>query len=217
MSFITTTPPEAARDDVAAMYRRQQDGWGYVPNYARVFCHRPEVMARWGALLAEIKRPMDRRRFELVTFAAAHELRNSACALAHGRVLREYYSDAQLLAVAERREHEVLPAIDQALVRFARQIARDASQVSATQVAALKAHGCSDAEIFDVVAAVAARSFFTRVLDGLGVQMDSPFLALDDTLRQALTVGRPIDPAPTVRLPEEPAPGPSLIGGTLGC
>ena len=217
MSFITTTPPEAARDDVAAMYRRQQDSWGYVPNYARVFCHRPEVMARWGALLAEIKRPMDRRRFELVTFAAAHELRNSACALAHGRVLREWFDDTRLVAIAERREHEGLDAAEQALVRFARQIARDASAVSATQVAALRSHGYADDEIFDVVAAVAARSFFTRMLDGLGVQMDSAFLALAEPLRQAFTVGRPIDTAPPARLPEPPAPAPSLIGGTLGC
>src|SRR5436190_9074295 len=101
MTFIRTTRPAAARDDVAAMYRRQQDGWGYVPNYARVFSHRPEVMARWGALLTEIKRPMDRRRFELATFAAAHELRNSACALAHGRVLREFFDDETLIAIAE--------------------------------------------------------------------------------------------------------------------
>ncbi|MFO1327870.1 MAG: hypothetical protein U1F56_10975 [Rubrivivax sp.] len=217
MSFITTTPPEAARDDVAAMYRRQQDSWGYVPNYARVFCHRPEVMARWGALLAEIKRPMERRRFELATFAAAHELRNSACALAHGRALREWFDDARLVAIAERREHEVLGAAEQALVRFARQIAHDASAVTATQVAALRSHGYTDAEVFDVVAAVAARSFFTRMLDGLGVQMDSAFLALAEPLRQAFTVGRPIDTAPPTRLPDPPAPGPSLIGGTLGC
>src|SRR5829696_9255770 len=104
MTFIETTPPEAARDTVAAMYRRQQNHWGYVPNYARVFSHRPQVMARWGALLAEIKRPMDRRRFELATFAAAHELRNSACALAHGRALREFFDDDALIALAEERE-----------------------------------------------------------------------------------------------------------------
>jgi hypothetical protein len=110
------------------MYRRAQDSCGYVPNYTRVFSHRPEVMARWSALLTEIRRPMDRRRFELVTFAAAHELRSSACTLAYGRKLREHFDDAALLAIAERREHEVLSAREQALVRFARQVARDASR-----------------------------------------------------------------------------------------
>ena len=213
MSFIDTIPPGDARDGVAAMYRGQQDSWGYVPNYARVFSHRPEGMARWGALLTEIKRPMDRRRYELATFAAAHELRSSACALAHGRVLREFFDDATLIAIAEQREHEVLNDAEQALVRFARQVAGDASRVTPEQVAALKAHGYGDAEIFDIVAAVAARSFFTRVLDGLGVHMDSSFLALDEPLRSALTVGRPIDTAPPVTLPDPEPTGRSGSGG----
>ena len=54
MSFIDTIPPATAVGATAAMYRRQKAAWGYVPNYAKVFGHRPEVMARWDALLAEI-------------------------------------------------------------------------------------------------------------------------------------------------------------------
>ena len=57
----------------------------------------------------------------------------------------------------------------------------------------MKAQGLSDAQVFDVAAAAAARAFFTKVLDALGVQLDSPFLALDEALRGPLTVGRPID------------------------
>ncbi len=88
MSFIATIAPDAADGETAEMYRRQQASWGFVPNYAKVFSHRPEIMARWGQLLAEIKRPMDPRRFELVTFVAAHALGNTACTLAHGKALR---------------------------------------------------------------------------------------------------------------------------------
>ena len=51
------------------MYDRSRRIYGYVPNYAKVFCHRPEVMALWAQLQAGIKTPMDKRRFELVTFA----------------------------------------------------------------------------------------------------------------------------------------------------
>jgi uncharacterized peroxidase-related enzyme len=191
--FIETIPPERADGAVAAMYLRQQASWGFIPNYAKVFCHRPEVMARWGALLAEIKRPMDKRRFELATFVAACELRNSACALAHGRALREFLSDAQIAAVAQDRCAGVLDAADAALVAFARQVARDAAGVTAEQVAGLKAHGFTDAEVFDIATTAAGRAFFTKVLDALGVLIDSPFLAFDPMLRDTLTVGRPID------------------------
>jgi hypothetical protein len=120
------------------MYARQQAAWGYVPNYAKVFCYRPEVMARWGQLLAEIKRPMELRTFELATFVAAHELRNTACALAHGKALREFFSDEQIVAIAAGKFDGVLDDAEAALVRFARQIAKDASGVTAGQVQALK-------------------------------------------------------------------------------
>ena len=120
----------------------------------------------------------------------------------------------------------MLSEAEQALVRFARQVARDASRVTDEQVASLKAYGFGDGEIFDIVAAVAARSFFTRVLDALGVQMDSSFLALDEPLRRAFTVGRPIDTAPPCgcgtgcRTPLGPAfagrPEPATTGSTNG-
>ena len=66
------------RIDQRANRARQQSAWGYIPNYAKAFSLRPEVLARWGQLQAEIRRPMDNRRFELVTYAAALELRISA-------------------------------------------------------------------------------------------------------------------------------------------
>ena len=62
MPFINTIPAAEATADVRAMYERQQKAWGFVPDYARVFSHRPEVMARWGKMLAEIKRPVDPRQ-----------------------------------------------------------------------------------------------------------------------------------------------------------
>ena len=201
MSFIDTIPPAAAVGETAAMYRRQQAAWGYVPNYAKVFGHRPQVMARWGALLAEIKRPMDKRRFELATFAAAHELRNSACALAHGRALGEFFAEAEVVAIAEGRLAGVLDDAEQAIVGFARKVARDASRIEGADVAALSALGLGPGEIFDVAAAAAGRSFFAKMLDALGVEMDSPFLATSDDWRRALAVGPPIDPRAPETMP----------------
>jgi hypothetical protein len=65
MSFIETVHPADSEGVVRAMYKRQQESWGYVPNYVRAFSHRPEVFARWTELLAEIRRTMDNRRYAL--------------------------------------------------------------------------------------------------------------------------------------------------------
>jgi len=201
MSFIATTPPEAAEGTIAAMYQRQQSAWGFIPNYAKVFSQRPEVLARWGQLQAEIKRTMDKRRFELATFAAALELCNSACALVHGKALREWFTDAQILAIAAGRCDAILSEAEQAMVAFARQTARDATRTTAGQVAALKQHGYSDGEIFDIAATAAGRAFFAKLLDALGTLPDSALLALDEPFRRALTLGRPIDESPRVTMP----------------
>lgn len=208
MPFIDTIAPDEAQDDLRAMYERQQVAWGFVPNYAKIFSHRPEVLARWGRLLAEIKRPMDKRRFELVTFVAAYELRNSACALAHGKALTEFYPPETVRAIAEDRAGKALSEADHVMLRFTRQVVNDASRVTSGLVAQLRAHGFSDAEIFDIAATAAGRAFFTKLLDALGVEPDSSILELDESFRSPLTVGRPIDCRPAVKI----APAPNGIG-----
>ena len=195
MSYIQTTPPNEADGDVREMYERQQNSWGHVPNYAKSFSHRPEVMARWGRLLAELKRPMDTRRFEMVTFSAAHELRHSPCSLAHGRALTPYFSTAEIRAIANQEPIKSVTDGEQEMMRFARVVARDASSITQADVQKLKDEGFSDAEVFDIAAVAAGRAFFTKILDAVGSMPDSTFLAIDADLRELLTVGKPIETA----------------------
>ena len=205
MSFIDTIDPADATADVRAMYARQQDAWGYVPNYAKAFSHRPELMARWGRLLAELKRPMDHRRFELVTFAAAHELRHSACSLAHGRQLTAHFTRDEICALAAGEPVASLSEAEAAIVGFARQVARDAASVTGADVARLRELGLGSDEIFDVAAVAAGRAFFTKILDAVGSLPDAAFAGLDTQIRDALTVGRPIDTADVVVMEAENA------------
>jgi alkylhydroperoxidase family enzyme len=122
----------------------------------------------------------------------------------HGRALQEFLSEAQVLAIAEGR-CETLSEAEQALVAFARQTIVDATQTTEDHVAALKRHGYSDGEIFDVAAVVAGRAYFAKLLDALGTLPDSSLMALDEPFRRALTIGRPIDQAACVTM-EMPQP-----------
>ena len=193
MAFIKTISAGDAHDKVREMYARQQGEWGYVPDYAKVFCHRPEVMARWGKMLAEIKRPVDERRLELATFAAAHALRHSSCSLAHGVKLARMIGAEAVIDLANDKPTNAISDAERAMMQFARKVARDASTVTAGDVAALREiHGYADAEIFDIAAVAASRSFFTKLLDALGSEPDAAFMKVDADLRRALTVGRAI-------------------------
>lgn len=196
MAFIKTIQPSESEGEVRAMFERQQKSWGFVPNYAKVFCHRPEVMARWARLLAEIRRPMDDRRFELATFAAAHELKNTACTLEHGKQLGRIIGPEAVVSLGRGETSPELSEAELAIAAFARKIANDASAITAEDVEGLKAHGLGDAEIFDIAAAAAGRAFFTKLLDALGVRADIAAGKLDDDFRVPLTVGRPISTEP---------------------
>ena len=203
MSFIDTISPAEARDGVRAMYAREEEDWGYVPDYAMVFCHRPAVMDRWGDLLTEIRRPVDPRRMEIATFAAAFELRHSPCSLAHGAALAKIVGKEAVLAITAGREEEVLDPAEVAILRFARQIARDASQITRADIEELReVHGLDDGEIFDIAANAASRCFFTKLLDALGADADSRLSKLDPDLRRSLTVGRPISERAVESLPD---------------
>ncbi|MEJ2275611.1 MAG: hypothetical protein P8Y01_13745 [Woeseiaceae bacterium] len=198
MSYIETVSPEDAASDVRAMYERQQRHWGYVPNYAKSFSHRPEVMARWGRLLAEIRRPLDDRTFELVTFAAAVELRHTSCSLAHGTALRPFFSDDEIRAIAANEDLTFLSDAEREMVRFSRLVARDAAAITAVDVQRLRDCGLDDAAVFDVAATAAGRAFFTKILDAVGSMPDASLGRIDPDLRTALTVGHPVSTHPAL-------------------
>jgi len=192
MAFIETVNAEDSTDAVREMYERQQSSYGYVPNYAKVFSHRPEVLARWGRLLAEIRRPMSDRLFELATLAAALELKNSACSLAHGQQLARFISQEGICSLVKGEYPGELSEAEIAVVDFARKLAKDATEIDQQDIDTLKSRGYTDAEIFDIATTVAGRAFLTKILDALGVETDSTMNKLDPEFRQALTIGRPI-------------------------
>lgn len=200
MPHIAPIPFSALPDDVREMYARQQRHYGYVPNYAQVFGHRPEVLERWAKLQASIKRHQDRRRFELLTFVAAVTLESTLCARAHGRALSEYLSIEDVETLARGETPGSCTPGEVAMIAFARTVARDANAVTREHVAALERHGYSHAEIFDMAATVAGRAFWTKIVESLGVEADveaSP----DDAFARALTVGRSPTFVPPRRLP----------------
>jgi alkylhydroperoxidase family enzyme len=160
-------------------------------NYERAFAGRPEVYAAWGALNGAIKAGMDLRRYELATLAAAQRLSSSYCSLAHGKVLREQFGEPVLEIVRDRRAAG-LDEVDVAVMDLAERVVDDATSIADGDLQRLRDLGLSETEIMDVVLAAAARCFFSKTLDALGVRPDASYGELEPELREALVVGRPI-------------------------
>ncbi len=193
MTFIDAISEDAASGKVAALYEEDRTDQGYVSNSTAAFSHRPAVLEAWVALKEAITGSMDTRRYELVTLAAARALRSSYCALAHGQVLAERFLCPELVRrVSVDRHAADLDAVDVAVMDLAEKVVADATSVTQEDIDGLRGLGLSDAEIFDVVAAAAARSFYSKTLDALGAQPDAAYAELDAPLRDVLVVGRPI-------------------------
>jgi len=193
MAFIRTIPPSEAQGPVREMYQQVERRFGYVPNWARAFSLRPGVRDGWAALLTSIQSNLPVRIYELATLAAARALRSSYCSLAHGSVLADKVFDAATVTAIMKDPHQgPLEPRERAMMAFAEKVALNADRISSADVEVLRSHGFQDEDIFDVAATAAARCFFSKLLDALGVQADSTFNDLDPTLREALTVGRPV-------------------------
>jgi uncharacterized peroxidase-related enzyme len=193
MTFIETVAEGDASGALKEMYETDRAALGHLPNFTRAFSPRPGVYAAWRQLNGEIKAGMDTRRYELATVAAARRLRSSYCALAHGSVLVDkFVAPDELAAIVSDHRTAGLDPVDIAVMDLADKVADDAASVTQADIDGLRSLGLSDTEIFDVVAAAAARCFFSKTLDGLGAAPDARFGELEPQLREALTVGRPI-------------------------
>ncbi len=191
--FISAVPEGAATGAVADYYRQQTAAWGFLPYYAMAFSTRPDVAQAWNVLNTAVRDGMDRRRFEIATIAASRALRSTYCTTAHSKFLRDAcgYEQTPTLIAADP-SGATLDDQDRAVYQFADKIAADASSVTQADVDELRAAGLSDSDVADVVFAAAARSFFTRVLDGLGAQLDHQTgAAFPSELLRTMIVGRP--------------------------
>ena len=160
------------------------------PNHERAFAERPEVYAAWGQLNGAIKAGMDLRRYELATLAAARRLRSSYCCLAHGQVLAGL--GEPVLEIARDHHAAGLDEVDIAVMDLAERVVDDATSIEDADLQRLRDLGLSEIEIMDVVLAAAARCFFSKTLDALGVLPDASYGGLEPELREVLVVGRPI-------------------------
>lgn len=187
MTYVETIPESDGQNDVAALYEQERARMGYLANFVRAFSLRPEVYRAWQQLNGAIK-ARNARRYELATLAAARRLRSSYCALAHGKVLAEQFFDATVVAGLPAGLDEA----DTAVMQLAEKVVADATSVTAADFERLRALGLDDGDIVDVVLAAAARCFFSKTLDALGVQPDAFYGELEPALRDSLVVGRPI-------------------------
>ena len=108
-----------------------------------------------------------------IDLAVEIAVQNTYCTVAHSKFLRDACDDEPtMIAMTGDPDSTALDPTVHTIIAVAGKVARDAAEISTEDVANLRSVGVTDNEIADVVFTVAARSFFTRVLDGMGIHAD---------------------------------------------
>ena len=186
MSIIETPSPEDVTGPAAAIYADDLEHMGYVPEHTRVMAVNPEAYTAWETLIGSIARPLGMRRYELVTLAAARGVKSEHCLLAHGTKTLKYIDEPELTRIARDYRTSGISEAEVAMMAFAEKVSTDSAGMTDADSRELRDHGFTDREIVDIALAAAARNYFSRAIQALGVEVDVPS-TLPAALREALT------------------------------
>lgn len=188
--FIAAPHPSDATDKV---YQASAASMGFVMNLSKAWAWRPEVFDGFAALRNQLTgaSSLSKRELAVMVCATAAELGDSYCALAWGKTLAHEADPCAAAAVIANSNADVLTDRDRALAAWARKVVANPNATNEADVAALRAVGLSDKEVFEATAFVAFRLAFSTVNDALGVNPDRRLAEqVPPEVRSAVRFGR---------------------------
>lgn len=188
MTAIATPALDEVTGEAAEIYAESIRSDGYVADHTKVMAMNPEAYRAWQALIKAIAGPMDKRRYELVTLAAAQGIRSKHCRLAHGEKTLTYIPEEELIRIARDYRDSGLSEAEVAMMEFAEKVSTDSAEMTDADGARLREFGFTDREIVDIALAAAARNYYSRAIQALGAEVELP-VSMSEELRVAL-VGR---------------------------
>ncbi len=185
--FIQTVSEAEAEGKLHEIYEGDRKRMGYVPNHAKVFSLRPEVLETWRAFQGSIRKNLRLRLYELITFAAAMALKCRYCLLAHGSILiKNGVSVDQLRRIMINFHDAGLEQTEVVIMNFVQKIIRNANEMSQADIDSLHEAGFKDVEILDMTLVATMRSFASKTFDALGAGPDPIYEELERQLHDLL-------------------------------
>ena len=188
----TTNPPPITRyplpaldqvpDDIRAKILEVQAKAGFVPNVFLSFAHRPDEFRAFFAYhdtLLEKKEGLTKAEREMIVVATSAVNHCHYCVIAHGAILR-IRAKHPLLAdqVAINYLNADLTPRQRAMLDFAVKVAERSHEVSDADIAALRAHGMTEDEIWDIGAIAALFALSNRMANLMALRPNAEFYTM---------------------------------------
>jgi len=194
------TPPPISRFPVPAVAElpedlRQrilevQEKAGFVPNVFLALAHRPAEMraflAYHDALLLKESGNLSKGEREMIIVATSGANRCLYCVVAHGAILR-VYEKKPLIAdqlATNYRKADITPR-QRAMLDFAMKVALSADEIEEADYAALRAHGFTDEDAWDIGAIAAFFGLSNRMANLIGLRPNDEFYLMGRIPRES--------------------------------
>ena len=170
-----TDLPEDIRERIKAV----QEKAGFVPHVFTVLAHRPDefraFFAYHDALMLR-KGGLTKAEKEMIVVATSSANQCLYCIVAHGAILRVYAKNpliADQVAI-NYREADITPR-QRAMLDFALKVAEDSRAIDERDFAALRAHGFTDEDIWDIAGVTAFFSLSNRFANFVALRPNDEF------------------------------------------
>lgn len=173
ISWFPVPPDDDLEEPERKLFAKASENLGFVPNVFRAYAWRPERFRAWFAHFRSVMEgtpglPSAER--EMISVAVSMANGCLYCLVAHGAALREATGDpvqADRITLDYRRA-DLLPR-QRAMLDFAVKVARRPGDCDESDLDALRAHGYSDEDCWDIAEVAAMYSFTNRMAMATGM------------------------------------------------
>jgi uncharacterized peroxidase-related enzyme len=176
------TPEAELPDDIRAVYAKNRERIGFVPNVFRAYGKRPEhfrAFMHYHDVLMRGESGLSRAEREAIVVAVSAENRCQYCVTSHGAALRILGGDVVLAdQIAINWRTAALTSRWRAMLTFASRVNEPGFAATDEEIAALRAAGFSDDDVWDIAAIAAFFGFSNRMAGALDIRPNREFHAM---------------------------------------
>ena len=169
-------------DDIRTRIVEVQEKAGFVPNVFVTLAHRPDEFRAFFAyhdalMLRESGLSKAEREMIVVATSGANDC--LYCIVAHGAILRIYAKNPRVAdqVAVNYRKADITPR-QKAMLAFALKVATNSVAIDDDDFAALRGHGFSDEEIWDIGAIAAFFALSNRMANLISMRPNDEFYAM---------------------------------------
>jgi len=169
-------------DDIRNRILAVQEKSGFIPNVFLVLAHRPEEFRAFFAYhdaLMEKPGNLTKAEREMIVVATSNLNQCQYCVVAHGAILRIRAKDpliADQVAVNYRKAD--ITDRQKAMLDFAIRVSAEAHKVSENDFSALKSHGFTEEDIWDIAAISAFFGLSNRLANVTSMRPNTEFYGM---------------------------------------